>query len=117
MYSYNYTLTNFGLLLAFIGLFLYIKTFKLNTFALQKQSIMELLIKNVLTKQGISVKELSERLGVTRDACYKYINGNPTISILDKIAKALDVDIRSLISGKDGDDFSAADLNETKKKA
>ena len=34
---------------------------------------MELLIKEVLKRKGISVKELSQLLGVTRDACYKYI--------------------------------------------
>lgn len=67
--------------------------------------MMELLIKNVLAAKGISVKELGKRLGVTRDACYKYINGNPTVSVLDKIAKALDVDIRALLCGKDGDEM------------
>lgn len=68
---------------------------------------MELMIMNVLKQKGISIKELSIRLGVTRDACYKYINGNPTILVLDKIAAALDVDIRCLVKGKDGDDFCA----------
>lgn len=68
---------------------------------------MELMIKKVLSQKGISVKELSMKLGVTRDACYKYINGNPTILVLDKIAAALDVDIRCLVKGKDGDDFCA----------
>ena len=47
---------------------------------------MELLIKEILKRKGISVKELSQQLGVTRDACYKYINGNPTIKVLDRIA-------------------------------
>lgn len=47
---------------------------------------MELLIKEVLKRKGISVKELSQLLGVTRDACYKYINGNPTINVLDRIS-------------------------------
>ena len=56
---------------------------------------MELLIKEVLKRKGISVKELSQLLGVTRDACYKYINGNPTINVLDRIAKVLDVDVRA----------------------
>ena len=60
---------------------------------------MELLIKEILKRKGISVKELSQQLGVTRDACYKYINGNPTIKVLDRIAKVLDVDVRSLING------------------
>ena len=75
--------------------------------------MMKLLIKNVLREKGISVKELSERLGVTRDACYKYINGNPTVSILDKIARALDVDIRALMEGKDGEYFCASKHHET----
>ncbi len=78
---------------------------------------MELLIKKVLGEKGISVKELSEMLGVTRDACYKYINGNPTISVLDKIAKALDVDVRSLINGKEGDDFCASNYDEMGREA
>ena len=69
---------------------------------------MELLIKEVLKRKGISVKELSQLLGVTRDACYKYINGNPTINVLDRIAKVLDVDVRSLINGRDGKEFRAS---------
>lgn len=70
---------------------------------------MELLIKEVLKRKGISVKELSQQLGITRDACYKCINGNPTIKVLDRIAKALDIDIRSLINGRDGKNFCASD--------
>ena len=70
---------------------------------------MELLIKEVLKRKGISVKELSQLLGVTRDACYKYINGNPTINVLYRIAKVLDVDVRSLIDGRDGKKFRASD--------
>ena len=69
---------------------------------------MELLIKEVLKRKGISVKELSQLLGITRDACYKYINGNPTINVLDRIAKVLDVDVRSLIDGRDGKEFRAS---------
>lgn len=69
---------------------------------------MELLIKEVLKRKGISVKELSQLLGVTRDACYKYINGNPTINVLDRIAKVLDADVRSLIDGRDGKEFRAS---------
>ena len=69
---------------------------------------MELLIKEVLKRKGISVKELSQLLGVTRDACYKYINGNPTINVLDRIAKVWDVDVRSLIDGRDGKELRAS---------
>ena len=69
---------------------------------------MELLIKEVLKRKGISVKELSQLLGVTRDACYKYINGNPTLNVLNKKKKEIDVDVRSLIDGRDGKEFRAS---------
>ena len=36
------------------------------------------------------------------------INGNPTINVLDRIAKVLDVDVRSLINGRDGKEFRAS---------
>ena len=69
---------------------------------------MELLIKEVLKRKGISVKELSQLLGVTRDACYKYINGNPTINVLDRIAKVLDVDVTANVCCLDGKEFRAS---------
>ena len=69
---------------------------------------MELLIKEVLKRKGISVKELSQLLGVTRDACYKSSNGNPTNPVLDRIARVLAVHVRSLIDGRDGKEFRAS---------
>lgn len=57
---------------------------------------MGLIIKQVLEEKGITVIELAQRLGVTRGACYSYINGNPTVDCLQRIAKAIDVDIRDL---------------------
>ena len=52
---------------------------------------MSLRIKEVLKEKGISVIQLSEKLGVTRSACYQFINGNPTAECLERIAIALDV--------------------------
>ena len=69
---------------------------------------MELLIKEVLMRKVISVKVLSQLLGVTRDVCYKYINGNSTINVLERIAKVLDVDVRSLIDVRDGKECRAS---------
>lgn len=57
---------------------------------------MGLIIKQVLEGKGVSVIELAQRLGVTRGACYSYINGNPTVDCLQKIADALNVNIRDL---------------------
>lgn len=57
---------------------------------------MSLRIKEVLKEKGVSVIQLSQKLGVTRSACYQYINGNPTAECLEKIAIALDVEIGDL---------------------
>ena len=57
---------------------------------------MVLKIKEVLEAKGVSVIELAEKLGVTRGACYNYINGNPTVEILNRIAEAIDVPITEL---------------------
>lgn len=69
-------------------------------FALQTFKIMSLRIKEVLKEKGISVIQLSEKLGVTRSACYQYINGNPTAECLERIALALDVEIGELFDIK-----------------
>lgn len=57
---------------------------------------MGLIIKQVLEEKGITVIELARRLGVTRGACYSYINGNPTVDCLQRIANAINIDIRDL---------------------
>lgn len=59
---------------------------------------MGLQIKEVLESKGISVIELAEKLGVTRGACYNYINGNPTVEILTRIADAIGVPITDLFA-------------------
>lgn len=61
---------------------------------------MSLRIKEVLKEKGISVIQLSEKLGVTRSACYQFINGNPTAECLERIALALDVEIGELFDIK-----------------
>lgn len=57
---------------------------------------MDLRIKEVLEEKGISVIDLAEKLGVTRGACYNYINGNPTVEILNRIADAINVPVTDL---------------------
>lgn len=56
----------------------------------------KLRIKEILKEKNIPVTELARRLNVTRGCCYGYINGNPTVEILDKIAESLDVSITDL---------------------
>ena len=62
---------------------------------------MSLRIKEVLKEKGISVIQLSEKLGVTRSACYQFINGNPTAECLERIA----MNLISLLSGAGGLDL------------
>lgn len=57
---------------------------------------MALNIKNAIKKQGLTSKELAERLGVSKVTLSYQINGNPTLETLEKIASALGVDIVEL---------------------
>ena len=53
-------------------------------------------ILDILKEKGVSVIQLAQKMGVTRSACYQYINGNPTAECLERIALALDVEIGEL---------------------
>lgn len=55
-------------------------------------------IKEVLKEKGITLKDLAAMLGITNVALSRTINGNPTIETLRKIAEALDIDVRELIT-------------------
>ena len=57
---------------------------------------MSLRIKEVLKEKGVSVIQQTQKMGITRSACYQYINGNPTAECLERIALALDVEIGEL---------------------
>lgn len=57
---------------------------------------MALRINEVLKEKGVSVIQLAQKLGVTRSACYQYINGNPTAERLESIAKVLQVKVGEL---------------------
>ena len=49
--------------------------------------------------QGITQEELAQRLGISRIALSKCLNGNPTIETLDKIAIELNIPIWQLFKG------------------
>lgn len=55
-------------------------------------------IKDVLKEQGKTQIELSKALNVTPVGLNKIINGNPTVETLEKIADALEVDVRDLFT-------------------
>lgn len=56
----------------------------------------ELRIRKIMLEKGISVNEMSEKLGITRQSFYSIVNGNPTMSTLAKIAEILGVTVKKL---------------------
>jgi len=57
---------------------------------------MALNIKAAIEARGITMQKCAELTGITYVTLYKHINGNPTITILQRIADALDCDIAEL---------------------
>lgn len=53
-------------------------------------------IKKVIKKKGYTVTSLAEKMDMKQVSLSRIINGNPTTDTLQKIADALDVDIREL---------------------
>ena len=57
---------------------------------------MKLRILDICKQEGITQKELAERIGLSAVGLSKAINGNPTKDTLEKIANALNVRITEL---------------------
>lgn len=63
---------------------------------------MTLRVKEICKEKGLQMQELADMLGITRITLTRNISGNPTISTLESIATALNVDITELFA-KRGD--------------
>lgn len=61
-------------------------------------------IKEILKEKGMTVFELSDLLGVSRQALSKQLQGKMLIETAEKIAKALNVPVSSLF-----DDYKTGD--------
>lgn len=61
-------------------------------------------IKEILKEKRLTQVELAHKLGVTPVGLNKMINGNPTIDTMQRIADALNVEVRDLFASKLGDD-------------
>jgi transcriptional regulator with XRE-family HTH domain len=53
-------------------------------------------IKELCKKRGITLQELSRRLGINYQSVHAIMTGNPTVDTLQKIATVLDVPISEL---------------------
>lgn len=59
-----------------------------------------------MLEKGISVNEMSEKLGITRQSFYSIVNGNPTMSTLTKIAEILGVTVKELFKDESNGSIS-----------
>ena len=53
-------------------------------------------IRDILKEKGIKQSDLAKKIGVKQETISRQISGNPTLDTLEKIATALDVDIKEL---------------------
>ena len=63
---------------------------------------VNLLIKDIMKKKGVTMETLAERLGVTKGAVSGKLNGNITLNALYDIAQALDCEIADFFPVPEG---------------
>ena len=63
---------------------------------------MESRIKELLKEKGITISDLADKIGTTQTSLSRALgeNGNPTYETLNKISKALNVDMSELFKSK-----------------
>lgn len=69
-------------------------------------------IKEIMQEKGISVAQMSKKLGVTRQSLYRCLNGNPTMSTLTKIAEILGVTVKELFKDESNGSISNNEKKE-----
>ena len=79
---------------------------------IKKMNENELRIREIMLEKGISVNEMSEKLGITRQSFYSIVNGNPTMSTLTKIAEILGVTVKKLFKDEDNRNISNDEKKE-----
>lgn len=58
-------------------------------------------IQEVCKEQGVTMQDLAKRMGISYQALYASVSGNPTIGKLSEIANALEVEVSDLIEKSD----------------
>lgn len=62
---------------------------------------MSLRIKEVIKEKGLSIQEVADKMGISRVGLSQHINGNPSIEVLERISKAVDVPIWQFFTSKE----------------
>ena len=79
---------------------------------IKKMNENELRIREIMLEKGISVNEMSEKLGITRQSFFSIVNGNPTMSTLAKIAEILGVTVKKLFKDESNGSISDNEKEE-----
>lgn len=66
-------------------------------------------VKYLSTKQGISLPDLAEKMGLARTAIYKWKTQTPGIETIEKLAKYFDVSIEFLIGSDHVPEWASQD--------
>lgn len=53
-------------------------------------------VKKLCNSQGLTLKDLANKMGIASESLSRALNGNPQLATLENIAKCLDVDICDL---------------------
>jgi len=82
---------------------------------------MNLRVKDICKEKGLSITELAAKMNIAQESLSRAINGNPTISTLEKIAAALGVEVTDLFDKPSSGNFTCpscgAELKLTAEKA
>lgn len=57
-------------------------------------------IKEIMKEKNVTAQDLADKLDVTTSCISRYINGNPTVSTLYKLADALGVTVTELFESR-----------------
>ena len=61
-----------------------------------KIKVMGLNIKKTIKENGLEVREVAKRMGITPTGLSQHINGNPSVEVLNRIADAIGCDVSEL---------------------
>lgn len=57
---------------------------------------MSLRVKEICKEKGITIQKLAEKMNISRVGLSQHINGNPSVEVLERIAGALNIEVRDL---------------------
>ena len=73
--------------------------YQFTIFAAKKNDMkvnLSVTVKKLCNSQGLTLKDLANKMGIASESLSRTINGNPQLATLENIAKCLNVDVRDL---------------------